>query len=711
MNPSTNPPATVQTEAARAGRLRSAALWGMLFQGVYAFWQFAVLKMLYPYLGVERFGLWVTVFSLTLWTTLANVGIHQAMLTHVGRFGTRGGGHRVNRTAWVATAVVGGIGLIVTLGLLTLGWAIPWGTLLNVQGGDALTDTTPTVIVALCLGLIALPALMGAIVVQGRQLGGMRYAVACVVQLIDLLLVWIGIRSGWSLPTLAAIMMAPPIVTGLLLWILARRHGLVRPRPPRAAMGMHVKALLRLGSGYFVLELAGLLILQAGYLIVVHRVGLEAVVVYAAIYRLIGLLLACSLVISQAYWPTFSEAWQHGERAWPGRALRQMFIITALLWSAAAVGITLIGPAFIEWWLGVEARPSMPVVITALLFAAAQMLLVAVETPLRGFGRTRTIVTAALIGGVLLLPLGILGAGLFGVPGVFAAQALASGIALSLNASALYNLFMSKAQRQSVMPGILRRTHSLIARTPIARWIAPLQIAKRIRSRRDKRILQAGWYDITLCGQPMRFPVTTNTHIISLDDALSEEQFLTRLLDSLQLNDVVYDIGANLGVVSILLARQSAATEVRIEAFEPIPDNIAMLRDNLGRHDADQVIVHPLALGATAGRVTLDIEGNQFEVPVSPGQDIASASGHPPTVLKIDVEGAELDVLRGVVSLLDQQTVRELFIELHPGFMAQRGDSQQSLDTFLTQRGYRLVWSKQRNLETHLHYRAAEVQP
>jgi hypothetical protein len=74
-------------------------------------------------------------------------------------------------------------------------------------------------------------------------------------------------------------------------------------------------------------------------------------------------------------------------------------------------------------------------------------------------------------------------------------------------------------------------------------------------------------------------------------------------------------------------------------------------------------------------------------------------------VVKIDVEGAELDVLRGMGWLLDQRQVRELFIEAHPRFLVKRGESTDDIDRFLTERGYQLVSVRQRNLERHLHYR------
>ena len=76
-----------------------------------------------------------------------------------------------------------------------------------------------------------------------------------------------------------------------------------------------------------------------------------------------------------------------------------------------------------------------------------------------------------------------------------------------------------------------------------------------------------------------------------------------------------------------------------------------------------------------------------------------------PTLAKIDVEGAEVDVLRGMEDLLSQKIPRDIFIELHPGKMQEFAIDEAAIRDFLGERGYSLQWSSSREPEIHQHYR------
>src|SRR5262249_33960355 len=64
--------------------------------------------------------------------------------------------------------------------------------------------------------------------------------------------------------------------------------------------------------------------------------------------------------------------------------------------------------------------------------------------------------------------------------------------------------------------------------------------------------------------------------------------------------DVVFDVGANIGFFSTLLS-QLVGPSGRVLAFEPEPENLALLRANLAANGGHNVTVVPCAAGAGAG--------------------------------------------------------------------------------------------------------------
>lgn len=147
--------------------------------------------------------------------------------------------------------------------------------------------------------------------------------------------------------------------------------------------------------------------------------------------------------------------------------------------------------------------------------------------------------------------------------------------------------------------------------------------------------------------------------------------------------DVVYDVGANLGYLTLLFARL-AGPAGRVLAFEPLPANLARLRRNLALNGLEQrVQVVEAAVAGRAGRLRFLVHdsGGMGKLEGAAGRDehyrqtIAVASvdldtfvfrrrSPPPQVVKLDVEGGEVLALPGMRRVLAQ--VRPaLLLELH----------------------------------------------
>jgi hypothetical protein len=76
-----------------------------------------------------------------------------------------------------------------------------------------------------------------------------------------------------------------------------------------------------------------------------------------------------------------------------------------------------------------------------------------------------------------------------------------------------------------------------------------------------------------------------------------------------------------------------------------------------------------------------------------------------PSVVKIDVEGAEGDVLQGMDGLFAQRRPRELFMEIHNKGGEDRMPGGELIDDWLAARGYSRVWEERRGHGRHRHYR------
>jgi FkbM family methyltransferase len=165
------------------------------------------------------------------------------------------------------------------------------------------------------------------------------------------------------------------------------------------------------------------------------------------------------------------------------------------------------------------------------------------------------------------------------------------------------------------------------------------------------------------------------------------------------------DVGANFGWFSCVLSR-ACAPRSRLIAIEPGRESLGFLRENVALNSIDNIEVVNRAMGATAGTAVLHpgprgnpgmhslirmehlaVENSDAEsVEVSTLDHECSRIEGRIDLVKIDVEGYELDVLRGAVETLNR--VETLVLEYSPAYLRAAGNDPYALIEFLADRGF-----------------------
>jgi FkbM family methyltransferase len=152
--------------------------------------------------------------------------------------------------------------------------------------------------------------------------------------------------------------------------------------------------------------------------------------------------------------------------------------------------------------------------------------------------------------------------------------------------------------------------------------------------------------------------------------------------------DVFYDIGANIGIYSLLA--KSKFKNLKIYSFEPFLKNFYRLNQNIELNQFDNIHTFPIALsnsnkvsyfyskdvrsGASGGQIDANIDehGKEFKIENKQSvltfqlDDLINYFKIPfPNYIKIDVDGVEDQIIKGMQSTLKNSALKGLLIELN----------------------------------------------
>lgn len=172
--------------------------------------------------------------------------------------------------------------------------------------------------------------------------------------------------------------------------------------------------------------------------------------------------------------------------------------------------------------------------------------------------------------------------------------------------------------------------------------------------------------------------------------------------------DIFLDIGAQMGLCTLPIAAEG----YEVIAVEPVQANISLLTTNLIENDfLENVQILPFAAHSVEKQISIfvpteeDCASLSEAAAVKIGKEVTEQTVTTVVLdeklmsqeerirfIKIDVQGAEIDVLRGMKQLLSKSTQRYIFTEWDPGYMKNYGSSPEEMHEFFTSVGYKRVY-------------------
>jgi len=217
---------------------------------------------------------------------------------------------------------------------------------------------------------------------------------------------------------------------------------------------------------------------------------------------------------------------------------------------------------------------------------------------------------------------------------------------------------------RSILRHPINRQHKAAALLRVLRW--------QLRSRISSRPVVVDYVnDSKLLVRRGMSAAVANVYL-----GISEYHDMAFILHTLRPGDVFIDVGANVGTISIL----AALTGAQVVAFEPVPSTFEALRANIALNRLQSRIqARRTGVASQCGVLEFTAEEDSTNHvaggawPDGPQQTVAAQvtsldealAGLAATMLKIDVEGYETEVLRGATRTLSSPSLMAVVVELN----------------------------------------------
>ncbi len=354
------------------------------------------IRWTHPYLNEERQGTWITISSLITGLTWADLGIGNALITHLTRAAVRGDQvecRRLFSSAAFFLAAVGGIALVV---LSALAWTIDLGWFLKLKEG---AEARETLMIAVLIFSLSVPFTLIERVRLAFQESHVTSWFLVGSGLLSLGLLAMAAHARAPLPVLLMTLQGPPLlgaIANALHLFATRRRWLL---PARADVRRsHGELMLRTGAIFLALNLLQVANFQIDNLIIARIQGTAAVTYFSYHLRPFAVIQSIQLLCIAPLWPAYAEAITLGEFRWVKRLLLGSMAVSILLGAGSASLLLLTGDRLIPLWVGTPVNVSHP-----LLWALALWnMLAALGATVAVFWNSASLLRSQLIFSLLL---------------------------------------------------------------------------------------------------------------------------------------------------------------------------------------------------------------------------------------------------------------------------------------------------------------------
>lgn len=357
-----------------------------------------------PYLGVERFGIWMTISSLVAVLSFLDLGIGNALTNRVAQTAIRS-------QYELQEVITGGLAILTLLSigiggaLLIIAANTPWETLLKVSDPSLFPEIKAAGICFSILFAISIFSVGCQKIFLGLQQAYISHIFSAIGCIIGGILCWIAARNQASITWLLMAVLGSQVAINSLLFFILVYRGQFKAQHLFKCIRQESHYLFHIGLLFFLLQIGTMVGWGADSLIISSTIGVAEVAVFAIVQRLFQFSIQPFAIMNAPLWAAYADAEVRGEKRFIRNTLKKSLLLTFIGTSAIVVFMILFYTPIIQVWTHGNIVAPLLLVILCGIWAIFEACGSAFAMFLNGTGVVRQQVIAVTLFILIVLPL------------------------------------------------------------------------------------------------------------------------------------------------------------------------------------------------------------------------------------------------------------------------------------------------------------------
>jgi len=353
---------TGTSEGRSKERYRRAALTtlaSLVSKGVVVLTTFISVPLTLGYLGMERYGMWMTMSSLIAVLGFLDLGMGNSLKNHIADANGRDDKETAVKAISSAYLVLSIVAVVLGIIFFILYPFVPWMRIFNVSSPLAIAESGSAVAVFIVCFLLNIPLGLIIQIQSGYQEGFVSNLWQSAGSILGLLGVLTVIYLKAGLPWLVVAMAGAPCFFNILntLVFFNQKKQTIFPKLSSVDL-ITVKNVMYTGSLFLFAQIISAVAQSSDNIIVAQTIGSGAVASYSVCIRLFSVISMVQNAVISPYWPAYREALSRGDIEWTSSTLKKTIYISILLSAFASLILVVFGRILIHYWASSELNPS-----------------------------------------------------------------------------------------------------------------------------------------------------------------------------------------------------------------------------------------------------------------------------------------------------------------------------------------------------------------